>query len=199
PRVLVLGPNTVANDPEATLFLIALQAEGAGGDKPSDVEAGSYFWKAAKLARQQKYAEALPLLEKARAAHDDRRFARLRKSQNPASDPTEEIFLRACDELRMFWQLQERLRSGGYLDVAKQADPIKSLDTLLAEAKQPKTDPAVQVVIDRLKKDKDVSAADPEVKDVGKGLDLLLEVKKKSQEQLASIQSLLKDAKYVTA
>src|SRR5262249_37597862 len=86
---------------------------------------------------------------------------------------------------------------------AEQPDVVKGLDKLvkdqMAAAKTPKpADPALQVVIDRLKKDKDVVTADPDVKDVGKGLDLLLDAKKKTQEQLAVVQGVLKEAKYLS-
>jgi tetratricopeptide (TPR) repeat protein len=191
-------PGRGENEPIA-LLLVALQGrEGAAG-AAADTEAGSHFWRAAKLAKEQNYDQALAELKQARDAHDRRRFERLRKSQNPTSDPNEEIFLRACDELRAYWQIRQSLSKGGYLDLAKQPDPVKAIDKLVADAKAPKSsDGGMQLVIDRLKKDKDVASAEPDLKDAGKGIDLLLEAKKKKEAQLQAVQASLQDAKYIS-
>lgn len=146
-------PSGAARAPAAAeallLALVALQA-GAPAAAPAPVpaapaaadadEAGFDFWDAARLAREQKFPEALQVLEKARALHDQRRFSRLRKAQNPLSDPTEEVFLRCADELKAYWQLEQKIRSGGYGSVdeviarAKEAAPAKALaDKLVAE------------------------------------------------------------------
>src|SRR5262249_9436720 len=76
-------------------MLLCLQAPMQPDD--ADDEAGFAFWAAVKAARQLNYAEALKALDAARALHAKHRFSRLRRAQNPLSDPTEEIFLRACD------------------------------------------------------------------------------------------------------
>lgn len=117
------------------LLLIGLQEvqpPAAAAQAVAD-EAGFDFWKAAKAARSHKYAEAVKNIEAARKQHDSRRFTRLRKSQNPLSDPTEDIFLRCCDELKAYWQLQDRLRGGGYL--TDKNTPSQALDAALKDAK----------------------------------------------------------------
>jgi len=78
-------------------------------------EAGFEFWEAAKWAHEGKFKDALHALELARKLHEQRRFTRLRKAQNPLSDPVEDIFLRCCDELKAYWQLENQLRESGYL------------------------------------------------------------------------------------
>ena len=121
------------------LAMVALQASPAAAPVPAPPpaadadEAGFAFWDAVQLARQQKYAEAVQALDKARALHDQRRYSRLRKAQNPLSDPTEEVFLRSADELKAYWQLQEKLQAGGYLDVAAHRNPVKAVDELIAQ------------------------------------------------------------------
>jgi hypothetical protein len=115
----------------------APQAPGAAGPpEGAEDEAGFEFWQAVKLARSQKYAEAVQALNKARALHEQRRFARLRKAQNPLSDPTEEIFLRCCDELKRYWAMEGELSKGGYLTQANRRDPVKALDNVITAAKQ---------------------------------------------------------------
>jgi hypothetical protein len=138
------------------LALVALQAPAPA--PAADIEeAGFDFWEAAKLARDQKYAEAVQTLDKARAAHDQRRFSRLRKAQNPLSDPTEEIFLRAADELKAYWQLEDKLRAGGYLDMAMRRDPVKAVDELMVMAKE---GTAAKVQAEKLAKERDKLDAD---------------------------------------
>ena len=105
--------------------------------KPKDKEpeeAGFDFWEAAKLARQQKFAEAIAKLDQARKLHEQRRFVRLRKPQNPLSDPNEDIFLRSCDELKQLWLIQDKLQKGGYL-AADKRDTGNAIDILVKEAK----------------------------------------------------------------
>src|SRR5262249_23033886 len=109
------------------LHLLLLQAPGGEkakekpaekpGDKPAapPPEAGFRFWQAMKLARSGKYDEAVKALDEARARHAARRFLLLRKPQNPLSDPTEEIFLRTCDELKAAWTRQKNYANPTYL------------------------------------------------------------------------------------
>ena len=191
-----------AGGPKPGLVLVALLGDPPAGDKaaaPADeVEAGDYFWEALQLARKNQYAEAIATLDRAATSHKQRRVVRQNKSQNPKSDPGEQIFLKSCQELEAYWKLRLRLAEGGYLDTAKQRSALKAVDTLIKDAKAPKADPAVQVVIDKLKKDKDVSTQDPEVKDLAKGLDVVLEAKKKAEDQLAAVKSALAEAKVVS-
>jgi TolA-binding protein len=180
---------------KALLVLIALQAEQPAAVQP-ETEAGSVFWNAVKQAKKQNYSDAVAALQKARDIHDRRRFERLRKSQNPISDPTEEIFLRACDELKDYWQLRAKLQSAGYADVAKSRDLGKAVAGLLADLKsKPAADPTLQAVVDRLKQEKDVVSADPSLKEIAKDLDLILDSRKKQAGQLAALREALTGAK----
>jgi tetratricopeptide (TPR) repeat protein len=122
------GDNRIGGlSPLTLMFLGALQApeEPAPAPAPANVpvadskvgpEAGTDFWKAFKAARAEKYDDAIKALNAARAAHDRRRYARLGKGQNPASDPTEEIFLRSCDELIFLMQIYKVAEENGYKD-----------------------------------------------------------------------------------
>ena len=113
---------------EALVALIVMFQAPPAGDPE---EAGFRFWQALKLAREGKSAEALKALADARAAHDQRRFLFPRKPQNPKSDPREEIFLKACDELRTAWAYQAKLKNPDYL-TADEMDRLPEVDKLLA-------------------------------------------------------------------
>jgi hypothetical protein len=154
-------------------------APAGGADAAEADEAGFEFWQAAKLARSGKYGEAVQALNAARKLHDRGRFARLRKAQNPLSDPTEEIFLRACDELKAYWQLEERLRAGGYL--ASGRDPVKAVDALVAKAKEAGNAPAgpdTKALADKLVSAKVIDK--PE--DLASGVDRLLKARQEAAD-----------------
>ena len=93
-------------------MLLCLQPPMPPADDADD-EAGFKFWLAVNAMKKAntpaEIKAARDLLQAARALHDKRRFAQLRKSQNPLSDPTEEIFLRACDQLNAYWLVEEKL------------------------------------------------------------------------------------------
>src|SRR5262249_54082481 len=93
-------------------------------------------WRAVRLARDRNFKEALPLLQKARDDHNNGRRSRLYKAQNPTSDPLESIFLRACDELKAYWELQKKLGDDGYLAANK--SPAEALDAVVLELKSTK-------------------------------------------------------------
>jgi hypothetical protein len=98
---------------ELLLCLVLLQEPPV----PMPEEAGFDFWKAVKLAKGQKYDEALKALADARKNHDQRRKLNPSRAQNPTSDPDEQIFLKTCDELKAYWQLRDALKKGGYKDL----------------------------------------------------------------------------------
>jgi hypothetical protein len=154
-RLEALAPEKAARLPslgeQLVLLLLALQAPAEAAND----EAGYEFWSAVKLAQQGKYGEAAKALEKARATHDRQRYNRLRKAQNPLSDPTEEIFLKACDELKSAWQVRDQLQQKGYLDAARSRDPLKAVEGLppLAEMAVLKT------AADNLKKETEAREA----------------------------------------
>jgi hypothetical protein len=172
------------------------------GDQPAAAaepeEAGFDFWQALKMAKDNKYDEALQALQKARKAHEQRRFLRRNRAQNPDSDPNEEIFLRTCDELQNYLQVRKALNDANALaDDAGRPDAAKAVAKLLNDKKA--ADAVVTAVVERLKKDKDVAAADPDLKDIGKGIDLLVDAKKKTADQVAAVRTALENAKYLTA
>jgi hypothetical protein len=127
-----------ANAAEALVaLLLALQAGQADqGGQPAaeDDEAGFEFWAAVKSAHAGDYAGALQALEAARKAHDKLRFTRLRKAQNPLSDPTEEIFLRSVKEIEAHWSLQNYLMQQKL--VAKGGDPAKAVEAAVKSASE---------------------------------------------------------------
>jgi hypothetical protein len=126
PRAGLDRPGDNAAAQALVALLLAFQAgqpdQGAAAD---DDEAGFEFWAAVKSARAGDYAAALKSLETARKAHDKLRFSRLRKAQNPLSDPTEEIFLRSAQEIEAYWSLQNYLKQQNLL--AKGDDPQKAI------------------------------------------------------------------------
>jgi hypothetical protein len=125
-------------------------AGGAGGGinapKPDEPEAGTLFWKALREAQGGEFKKAIEALDAARDLHNARRFLRLRKAQNPNSDPDEQIFLRACAEIRKRWELEgvyrtalQTLRDAGYAALADelgmQPDLAKALAVLTTTLK----------------------------------------------------------------
>jgi tetratricopeptide (TPR) repeat protein len=178
------------------------QAAGQGEQAPPDLkapEAGHSFWKAVKLANLHQYQEAATEIEKARVLHDGRRFQRLRKAQNPLSDPVEEIFLRTCDELVLYWNMLEKLEKSGYLNKDKQPNPVKALGDVVAALKTTEGSGAtMKAVVDRLKKEKEVTDADPEVKELVKDLERILQAKQKSTDQLNAVLLTLQQADVIS-
>src|SRR5262249_44382916 len=88
------------------MFLTAQQ--GAPGQVAQAPEAGVKFWEAYKAMQAGNYAAAAKAMEEARKIHEDRRWTRLRKAQNPYSDPTEEIFLRSAQDLATYIKINEK-------------------------------------------------------------------------------------------
>jgi hypothetical protein len=147
------------------LALIGLLADDE--DKPPP-EAALAFVKALKSASgaAPDYAAALKALAEARANHDVRRHLFPNRPQNPLSDPEERVFLYACDELKAYWQLKDKL----------QKNKFKSLDDVLAAAAKGKTDADELVkLLEERKKDADaIKALETKVTDKDK------EIKKQS-------------------
>jgi hypothetical protein len=153
----------------AALVLLALQPPAGGGAAPQapamPAEAGFAFWQAVQQARAGKYAEAIKLLDDARARHDQRRYLLPKKQQNPLSDPRERIFLSACDELKTYWGLLAGLSNPNYLAAdLKGRNP--RVDALLAKAGEAAAARAIKEVAAKLVKGKTVTSADDLVKQV---------------------------------
>jgi hypothetical protein len=168
--------------PLALFFMLQNNpAAAAAADEDSGAEAGGEFWKAARLYKEKKFDEAIDALKRARLNHAKRRYARLGRIQNPTTDPTEDIFLRTCDELIYLARAQKMAKDQGYNDLAsaikaaQDKDAAKTLAGFYTE----------------LKKDKDVMAADPDLKDPVKSMALLVETKKKAAEAIEAIKESL--------
>jgi hypothetical protein len=90
----------------AALATILLQAGPNGEGSPLDDEAGFHFWEACELASRTEYLAAADEISRARAAHEKRRMKLAGRGLNPLSDPLEQIFSRACVDLRELWVLK---------------------------------------------------------------------------------------------
>lgn len=166
----------------------AARPAAADKSRATDEEAGFEFWKATKLAQQGDYAQAIEALHKARDIHERRRFARLRQDQNPLSDPTEQIFLRSCDEMIQYWQLKQ---NGGAASLAKQPEATKPVETMTPDAK--KALETVAALTERLKSAKLLGDGDT---DLAKAVAGSLEAKAKVEKQAAAVAAALAEAKY---
>lgn len=166
------------------------QQAAQAGQQPAQAdtqEAGFEFWKAAKLAHEGKFSDAIQTIDKARTLHDQRRFSRLRKAQNPLSDPAEDVFLRCCDELKVYWQLENRLRDGGYL--TDKNTPPEALQALVQKADASAA--AMKNLTGQLTTAKIIGKDE----DVTKGLTRLLNEKKAADANVAQLKTMLQTAK----
>jgi hypothetical protein len=173
------------------LLLVAFQPPGGGdpmqaaGAEPP--EAGLDFYKAIEAMRAQKFSDAIVALKKAQKLHEERRFTRLGRAQNPGTDPNEEIFLYACRELQLSWEMLEKLRAGNYL-AADKKDPLKAIDDLIKDAGSLKT------LADLGTKLAEAKVIDkPE--DVAPGVDKLLADRKDAEKKIEDLNKKLVDSK----
>jgi hypothetical protein len=155
--------------------------------KAENKEAGFDFWQAAKLAHEGKFSDAVRAIDKARKLHEERRFSRLRKAQNPLSDPAEDIFLRCCDELKAYWHLEARLRDGGYL--TDDNTPTDALQMLVQKADS--SHAMAKSFMEKLIAAKVIGKDE----DASKGLDRVLAEKQGSDAKLADLKTMLQNAK----
>ncbi len=142
-------------------------------------EAGFEFWDAVKQAQAGKFTEAIGALDRARKLHDEMRFSRLRKAQNPLSDPAEDIFLRCCDELKTYWQLEKDLREGGYL--TDKNTPSQALQALVEKSKGGGTQ--AKELMDKLTA---AQKAQKDAEDKAAGLEKQVQKSKSENTKLAS-------------
>jgi hypothetical protein len=88
----------------AVIATVLLQAPaGAAAD---DDEPGFHFWEACQLNSSREYLKAADAILRARAAHESRRLKLAGQGLNPLSDPLEQMFFRACTEIREYWVLK---------------------------------------------------------------------------------------------
>jgi uncharacterized coiled-coil protein SlyX len=183
------GPVGQLNRPDGeaaralVLLLTAFQAETpAPGDADSE-EAGGAFWKAVKLAQEGKYDEALQVLAQARKVHDQKRFSRLRKAQNPFTDPTENIFLECCDQLMIYWQMCKELDSKEKVAL-KDRKAVKAIADLLLQ---------------KAEADKVLAAAGKKLEvnpdKIEEAIDKLLQARQDAEKRAADLETRLAAAK----
>jgi len=108
-------------DARQLLFAVVLLQDETPA-KEEEVEAGVYFWKAIKMAKFENYTEALVFIKKAKVAHVKQAKAMAGRGLNPLSDPLEQIFPRACDDLKLYWELQAAISSNKTIADAFQKD-----------------------------------------------------------------------------
>src|SRR5262249_17895488 len=115
----------------------------------------------ALLARDRKFDKAMIALAEARKVHEENRRSRLYKAQNPTSDPFEDIFLRACDDLKSYWELQKKLDAGGYLADKKNAgEALDAVLTALVNTRKSADELKTQRDdLEKMKKDAETKAA----------------------------------------
>jgi predicted nucleic acid-binding Zn-ribbon protein len=97
-------------------------------------EAGTFFWKAVKLATAGNYTEAIAEISKAKAAHIKQARAMAGRGINPLSDPLEQIFPRACDDLKAYWELRAAIYSNKTIAEAIKKDGVEKVMKDLADA-----------------------------------------------------------------
>lgn len=88
----------------AVLATVLLQAPTDGA--ADDDEPGFHFWQACQLNSERQYMKAANMILVARAAHEKRRLKLAGRGLNPLSDPLEQMFTRACTEIREYWVLK---------------------------------------------------------------------------------------------
>jgi hypothetical protein len=168
------------------ILIVAFQA----GKEPADAgtkapdEAGFEFWKALKNVKDNDFDKARANLAEAIKLHEKNRFQRLRKAQNPQSDPTEEIFLRAARDLDVYWQVRKKLHQA-----YPGRNPVDAVDAAIASAKEPgeQLKSVIKVAQEHL---------DPDIKGVG-DLEKALEKNGPLAKAMKDIKKDLLDQKYI--
>ncbi len=170
--------------------------EAAAAD--DDTEAGVYFWKAVRLAEAGKYAEAEEQIGKAKAAHEKRKLRAIGRGLNPLSDPLEQIFPKACDDLKAYWTLRRTVyEHPGVGPMAKADGLAKTLDSA---ATAMKTAADAQAAVEKLKAlkldDKSLAdAVDTLAKTVETERKTVAEAMAKAEKELKAYQTEVADTK----
>jgi hypothetical protein len=78
-----------------------------------DDEPGVHFWKAIEYSKAwnapKAFENSLKEIRLARQKHQTQRAKKIGLGLNPLTDPTEQMFLRACDELIQYWTFKQTL------------------------------------------------------------------------------------------
>ena len=130
------APLSRLNAPDAQRLLLALTValvqDVPKGDEPA--ESGTAFWKAVNRAAGGKYAEAQKLIAEAKALHEKRARALAGRGLNPLTDPLEQMFPKACDELATYWALRDKLYGNAAIAAAIKKDGLDKTLTGFAKA-----------------------------------------------------------------
>jgi len=111
----------------AAAFLF-LQDNPAPAAEPA--EAGGPFWRAVNFGARRDYDKAIAAVNEAKAAHAKRAAALAGRGLNPLTDPREQIFPRACDELAAYWALSKTVYLHPTVGPLARAETVgKALDT----------------------------------------------------------------------
>ncbi|MBM3981020.1 MAG: tetratricopeptide repeat protein [Planctomycetes bacterium] len=192
----------------AALAALVLLAADPAADL---AEPGTFYWKAVKAGADGKYAEAVDLIGQAKAAHVARAKVLAGRGLNPLTDPLEQMFPRACDELATYWKVRAELyRNPALADAIKKDGLPKALDafakaqadlvTAKADAKAA-TDKVTKLEGDVAKLDKEVKAekvakteAEDKLKTATAALDAADKLVKDKDALLAQVVTELKPA-----
>ncbi|WP_439626368.1 hypothetical protein [Gemmata sp.] len=167
--------------------VVLLQDEPPAKEKEEDVEAGVYFWKAVRLARNEKYTEAIEVIAKARATHIKQARAAAGRGLNPLSDPLEQIFTRSCDDLKAFWELQAAIAENATVAEAFKKDgALKALGEL-----EKKAAGAVKLMTDLKDASEKLTVASKELKDAAEKVEKLTKDAKEAEEAKVAVEKKL--------
>jgi hypothetical protein len=155
----------------ATVSLVLLDFP-AVQQVPED-EPGFHFWRAINYAANWQAKDAFPnavkAINEAKAKHDARRRQLVGMGLNPVSDPREQMFLRACDELRFYWQFKGQIY----------ADPVG-----MRMAREERKGTAA-ILTDLFKAKKEYEAAAPKLRDA----EAAVAAAKKAGEELEAVKA----------
>jgi hypothetical protein len=155
--------------------------------KEEDVEAGAYFWKAVRLARSEKYTEAIEAIAKAKAKHVKQARAAAGQGLNPLSDPLEQIFPRSCDDLKAYWELQAAIAENPTVAEAFKKDgALKALGEL-----EKKAAGAVKLMTDLKDASEKLTVASKELKDAAEKVEKLTKDAKEAEEAKVAVEKKL--------
>ncbi len=130
------APRAALDLADAVAVVVALLEPPADAKAGPGAEAGFAFWRAAQSAAEGDYAAAITAIGEAKAAHEARRLKLAGRGLNPMSDPLEQIFTKACDDLREFYALKrDTYQHPGAGPLFAQLGPTAGLDKLVADAK----------------------------------------------------------------
>ncbi len=135
------------------LTLLMLQADPPAAKAPS--EPGFLFWQAVNEASAGDYAAAVKTIAAARKLHDEKRLANVGKGVNPTSDPLEQIFLRACDDLSAYWTLKRDVYEHKALKplLAEKGAKLKDVLDKLSDGGDPTVLKDLKAKLDKAEKD----------------------------------------------